>query len=151
MFKKLQKVFENPLFQVQLAQSVSVPALVTGIWPTMGKTVSVTMGSVAIQTSSLVWMETVCPSAGSVMATKTARMDQMNLRECVVSNKQFIFVMFFLLYLKHADVTLKYTLTLSTSALGNLTLSQISMNDKFFQNTTPIQNCYSEAVFSICY
>lgn len=60
------------LSQVQLVQSVSVPALVTGIWPTMGKTASLTMGSGAMQISSPVWMEAVCPSAGNVMATGTA-------------------------------------------------------------------------------
>lgn len=83
-------------FQVQLAQSVSVPALVTGIWPTMGKTVSMTTGSAAIRTSSPVWTETACPSAGSVMATKTARMDQMSLKEFVVSIE--FYVLFFSLY-----------------------------------------------------
>lgn len=48
----LQKLFGNHIFQVQSVQSVSVRALVTGTWPTMGKTVFVTTGSVAIRTSS---------------------------------------------------------------------------------------------------
>lgn len=72
--------------QVHLVQSVNVPALVTGIWPMMGKTASPTMGNGVMRISSPVWTETVCSSNGSVMATGTVRMAQMSLKECVVND-----------------------------------------------------------------
>ncbi len=85
-FGKITSLTSVALSQVQLVQSVSVPALVTGIWPTMGKTASLTMDSGAIQISSTAWMEAVCPSAGNVIGYRDCMDVQMSSRECVVSN-----------------------------------------------------------------